>query len=78
MFFLSVYCIKEGYILLDHSEESNFMTLHYLSVIIKSYKNIFPKYYSNLKVKYNVIDIRSSFLKYRSLYAVLDVSESTV
>ena len=78
MFFLSAYCIKEGYILLDHSEENNFMTLRYLSVITKSYKNIFPKCYSNLKVKYNIIDIRSSFLGYRSPYAVLDVSETTV
>ena len=77
MFFLSAYCIKEGYILLDHSEESNFTTLLYLFVIIKSYKNIFPKCYSNLKVKYE-LDIRSSFLNFRSLYAVLDVSETRV
>ena len=77
MFFLSAYCIKEGYILLDHSEESNFTTLLYLFVIIKSYKNIFPKCYSNLKVKYE-LDISSSFLNFRSLYAVLDVSETRV
>lgn len=77
MFFLSAYCIKEGYILLDHSEENNFTTLLYLFVIIKSYKNIFPKCYSNLKVKYE-LDISSSFLNFRSLYAVLDVSETRV